>query len=121
MTGANVLPINCDALGDLDDGAARAIIDAAIRDAINDLEDRGAQDQKPRKVNIVLTFNLLDNGLVDCRAEAIAKVPNRKTASTIGEMRKDGRNHVVRFRKFSPTDPHQTTIEDTLEQGVSND
>lgn len=111
MSNSSILPITCDTLGELDYGASRAIIDAAIRDAINDLQDRG-EDGKPRKVAITITFGLLDNGLVEAKVEAIAKVPMRKTASTIGEVQRDGRNHRVAFRKYSPEDPAQTTIEE---------
>ncbi|HEY7328514.1 MAG TPA: hypothetical protein VH592_12775 [Gemmataceae bacterium] len=34
-------PLSCDTLGDLDGGAARAIVDAALREALADLDDRG--------------------------------------------------------------------------------
>jgi hypothetical protein len=108
--------ITCDTLGDLDQNAARLIIDAALRDAINDLEDRGQQDRKPRRVNIVVTFNLLDNGQVSATVEALAKVPMRKTASTIGEITRQGRNMQIMFSQHSPDNPDQLTVNDVLEQ-----
>lgn len=106
------LPISCDTIGMLDGGAARAIIDAAIRDAVADLEDRGHEDERPRKVEILLTLELLDNGQVGARVEAAAKVPRRRIASTIGEIRRDGQNMRVMFSQYAPDDPTQTTIDE---------
>jgi len=40
-------PLTCETIGDLDGGAPRAIIDAAIREALQDLDDRG-DDGQPR-------------------------------------------------------------------------
>jgi hypothetical protein len=105
-------PINCDTLGDLDGGAARAIVNAALRDAVNDLEDRAHQDKKPRKVVITLTFSHLENGLVDTRVEASVKAPARRTAPTIGEYKRDGSNMRVQFHPLNTDDPRQKAIED---------
>jgi hypothetical protein len=106
------LPICCDTIGKLDGGAARAVIDAAIRDAVADLEDRGHEDEKPRKVEILLTLEMLDNGQVGARVEAAAKVPRRRIASTIGEIRRDGRDMKVVFAEYAPDDPTQKTIDE---------
>lgn len=116
----SILPVSCDTLGDMDSGVARLIIDAAIRDAVNDLEDRGAQDGKVRKVNIVISFDLMDNGLVDARVEATAKLPARRTASTIGEVTQHGRGMSVSFRKYSPEDPRQSTLLDDSDRDVKS-
>ncbi len=113
----STLPITCDTLGELDGGAARAVIDAAIREAVSDLEDRGHQDEKPRKVKILLTFDLIDNGLVACRVEAAPVGPARRTASTIGHFRRDGSAMRVDFRRESPDNPNQTTIADFAPEG----
>lgn len=108
------LPVTCDTLGELDGGAARAVIDAAIREAVTDLEDRGADDEKPRKVKIMLTFELIDSGHVACRIEANPLGPPRRTASTIGQFRRDGGAMRVQFNSLSPDSPNQTTIEDYM-------
>lgn len=109
------LPVTAASLGKLDSGMAGLIIDAAIREAISDLEDRGFQDEKPRKVNIVLTFKLLDNGQVHANVEATPKVPMRKTASTVGEFKQGERGAQLMFREASPDDPRQTTIQEILD------
>jgi hypothetical protein len=105
--------ITCDTLGDLDRGAARLIIDAAIREALSDLEDRGADDGKPRKVTVDVTFKLLDNGEVAATVEAHARAPKRRTASTIAAF-KGGLTGEVRlmFRQGAPNDPTQRTIDE---------
>lgn len=106
--------ISCDTLGDLDGGAARLIIDAAIREAINDLDDRAGQDGKPRKVQVTLTLDLMDNGSdVAVSVEAIAKVPMRKTAATIAQVRQQaaGRAELV-YSVHAPEDHMQATIDE---------
>lgn len=106
------LPVTAETLGMLDGGAAKAIIDAAIREALFDLDDRGFQDGKPRRVEIILTFDLLDNGQVGTRVEAIAKAPRRRTAATIGAFRRENEGVRLVFAQGAPEDPHQTTIDD---------
>lgn len=108
--------VSCDSLGDLDYGAGRAIIDSAIRNALNDLEDVGPQDGKPRKVSITLTFKLMDNGQVGVKVDAVAKVPPRGSASTFTELRRDNKGIVASFRKYSPEDPNQATIDEVTDE-----
>ncbi len=102
-------------LGDLDGGRAEAIIDAAIKTAVADIDDRG-EDGKPRTVNIVVSLVRLPNseGKIAAHVEAEAKLPRRRTASTIGLVQqKHGKANLV-FQTEAPEDPHQTTI-DSLE------
>lgn len=103
--------ITCETLGDLDGGAARAIIDAAFREAVRDLEDRG-DDGKPRKVVVTVTFETLDNGHVETRVEAQAKIPQRRTASTIASIRRDQGAARLLFQTDAPDDPAQRTIDE---------
>lgn len=107
--------LDCDSIGSLDSGMARLVINSAIREAIQDLEDRGAQDGKPRKVNISITFDLLDNGQVAASVEAFAKAPARKTATTFGSLRTDGKEFKLIYSENSPQDPTQLTINDLHE------
>lgn len=100
-----------DTLGDLDGGAARAIIDAAIRDAVRDLDDRG-EDEKPRFVEVRLSLSRMDNGLLACHVEAAAKTPRRRTASTVGQVARRGGDVGVLFQTYAPEDPHQRTIDE---------
>lgn len=106
------LPITCETLGALDNGLAGQIIDAALREASFDIDDRG-QDGKPRKVEIHIVMKMLKNGQVVTTVEATPKVPRRKTAETIGQVKRvgPGRTNIV-FSQFAPEDPHQRTIDD---------
>lgn len=105
--------VSCNALGDLDNGRARAIIDAAIREAIGDLEDRAEYDEKPRDVIIKIRFELRKNKEVDVTVDAVAKMPPRKTAMTSGQIvDREGRAG-VRFSALAPDDPMQMTIDET--------
>lgn len=106
------LPIDADHIADLDFGGARVIINKAIVEAITDLEDRAVEDRRPRKVTINVTFDLLENGSVAAKVDAVAKVPPRRAAATVGELHGRGRDMRVVFRKHNPEDPGQSTIEE---------
>ncbi len=104
--------VSCNTLGDLDGGSARAIVDAAIREAVNDLEDRAEYDEKPRDVVIKLRFEMRKNREVDVTLDATAKMPPRRTAMTTGQIvAKDGRAG-VRFSALAPDDPMQGTFDE---------
>lgn len=111
-----ITPVTCDTLGQLDGGAARAIIDAAIRDAIRDLDDRG-EDDKPRKVEIVLTLTRREDAGVECTVEAAARVPRRRTASVVGRLRRSGAESQLLFQEWDNEAPDQTTIDDHVKEG----
>lgn len=102
----------CDTLGDLGQGAAREIINAAIRLAVADIDDRG-EDKKPRKVVIEMTMERLDNGLIDTTLTAIAKVPVYRTNSTIARISKrPGKEPSLDFNDMAGDDPDQRTIDE---------
>jgi hypothetical protein len=107
-----ILAVDADSLPELDNGAGRLIINKAIQEAIYDLEDRAAEDRKSRKVQILLTLDLLPNGTVSAKLDAVAKLPVRQAAATFGELHGRGRDMKVVFRKYSPDDPSQSTIEE---------
>lgn len=102
-----------DNLGELDDGRAALIIDAAIREALADLDDRG-DDEKPRKVKIELTLQIPDrsSGLVEATVDASAVIPKRRTATTYGRVAVENRFARLVFQTGAPDNPDQRTIEE---------
>ena len=105
------LPVTIDTLAELDSGAARLIINRAIEEAVRDMDDRG-DDGKPRKVEILLELSRMDNGLIACHVEASPKVPRRRTASTVGLIRRSGERSQLLFQQFDQDDPKQRTIDE---------
>ncbi len=103
-------------LGELDGGAARAIIEAAIREAMTDLDDRG-QDGLPRRVDVRLTVKQMPNGLVEAHVEATASVPKRRTNSTICRLKRSSdRSARLLFQDGAPDDPDQRTLDEASPQ-----
>lgn len=107
------MPLNLSVatIGHVDHGAAELIIDAAIKEALEDLDDRG-EDDKPRKVLIELSVQRMANGLVEAHVKAQAKLPPRQTASTIGSLAKRPKGVELMFQEFSPEDPAQPSFEE---------
>lgn len=90
-------PLTLDSVGDLANGAARHIIDAALNTVASDLEDRG-DDKKKRTVTITLEFCKLSNGDIDTTVQATPKVPAYKTPSTFAKLRMEGKRPVMVFQ-----------------------
>ena len=109
-------PLSYETLGDLDGGAARAIIDAAIAEALLDLDDRGI-DEQPRKVEILVTLKQMDSGQVVAHVEANPKLPRRRTAGTMARLKStlhNGKKSTrLLFQDGAPDDPDQRTIDET--------
>lgn len=104
--------ITLETLADLDNGTAGAVVNAAIRAALQDLDDRAEQDRKPRKVSITLTLNKLNSGVLAAHVEATAKVPAYKTKGTLANIKVDERGRVsAEFEPLSPSNPNQKVIE----------
>lgn len=104
--------LSCDTIGDLDGGIARLLIDKEIAKAVNDLDDRGEQDGKPRKVNI--TVELITNkGLVVGTVSVDAKLPPRVSNSTAmrPRMASKGQTEVL-FQASNGENPDQPTFND---------
>lgn len=108
--------LTCDTIGDQDNGIARHLIDNEITKAVNDLDDRGDEDGKPRKVVIEIEM-VSANGLVISTVSAQAKLPARRTRNTAGEMRMAGKGtHAIVFQANNPERPDQPTFNDVGEQ-----
>ncbi len=106
--------LHCDTLGDLSDGIARGIINAALRQAINDLEDRGG-DEKPRSVTITVTM-LARKGITAIDVTAKAALPSYRTDATAAKVAKragrDGVQAALQFQDMAPDNPDQRTIDE---------
>lgn len=107
-------------LAALDSGAAGAIVEAALREAVADLDDRG-QDQKPRQVLITVSMTQLENGQVAVDVDAAAKLPRRRTASTFCRIKKEVAGASLQFQEWSPEHPDQRTIDEALEANRGRD
>lgn len=107
------LKLDLAALGHLDGGAAAAIINAALLEAVRDVDDRG-EDGKSRSVEIKINLTKRPNGQVEVDVEAAAKCPRRRTASTCCNVRSDPASREARlvFQEYSPADPNQRTIDE---------
>ena len=103
--------INLDTLGDLDGGAARAIIDHEIARAVADVDDRG-EDDKARKVAIELTLKRLGNGLIETTVTAQAKLPARQTNATFARPKHSGGGVKLQFQEFDNQSPDQMAFDD---------
>ncbi len=104
-------------LGNLDGGAAELIIDAALKAAVADLDDRGA-DELPRKVQIEVELKQLDNKFIEAHVVAFARVPKRRTASTIGRLMRDQKQQSrLSFQSEAPDNPDQRTIDEVQFKG----
>lgn len=108
-------PLTIDTMGELDNGAARAIVNAAIKAAVADLDDRG-EDGKSRSVVITLEMGRLDNGLVASHVSAQVKLPARRTNSTLGMVQTRGGQSDVLFQTLAPDDPNQRTMDELEEK-----
>ena len=98
-------------LKDLAGGQVEATINAALRAAIADVEDRGS-DKKPRKVVIELVFTKLTNSSsafsVGCKATT--KIPAYVTDNTIGHVSFESGAPRLKFSPDSPENPDQQTL-----------
>lgn len=102
--------LSCDTLGDLHNGFARAIIDAALASAVRDVKDRGAQDEKKRKVVITVLIESIGGDGYAASVEATAKLPSYKIPPTVALEGQTG--DTIQFRADSPANPYQQTIND---------
>jgi hypothetical protein len=108
--------LTCRTLGDLGEGAAALVIDAALNEAMRDVDDRGHEDGKVRKVQITVELEKLDNGQVKASVEAAAMIPKRRTPSTFGNLRfgKTSETSEFHFQSLDRKDPDQRTIDELL-------
>ncbi|VTU01032.1 unnamed protein product [Gemmataceae bacterium] len=96
-------------VGQLAGGQAEAIINAALRAALRDTEDRGA-DKKPRKVTIELELRKLGES-ISATAKAKTTLPPYLTDPTIGELTMNDRGQPeMSFSPVAPENPHQPAV-----------
>jgi hypothetical protein len=98
--------LTLDSLGELAAGQAKATINAALRAAIRDTEDRGS-DKKPRKVTIEIEFKKASGDHVSATVKARTTVPPYVTDPTVAELVVDGANTQLLFSPSAPDNPDQ--------------
>jgi hypothetical protein len=108
--------LKCNTLGDLDNGQAGTIIDAALTKAINDLEDRGEEDGKPRTVTISVSLQK-SKGLTVIDVTASAKMPDFRSNATIAEARYKDQKHEMLFQDLNAENPNQPVFKEMDTQG----
>ncbi len=99
-------------LGELDGGRAAGIINAALKQAVADLDDRG-DDLKARKVTIVVEMEKSENsGHVFATVKAKTSLPEYKTGGTLAEFKQlpRGGGVALLFQPLSPHDPDQEPL-----------
>ena len=98
--------LTLETIGELAGGQAKATINAAIRSAMRDVEDRGA-DKKARKVTIELEFTKLGDS-VSVTVKTKNTVPSYQTDPTIGELTIEGNGQpLMNFSPVAPENPDQ--------------
>lgn len=110
--------LNSRNLADLGEGAAGAVIDAALEEALRDCDDRAHEDGKVRKVQITVELEKLDNGQTKASVEAAAVLPKRRTPGTIGNLRlgKTSGKSEFQFQTLDKDDPDQRTIDELIDR-----
>jgi hypothetical protein len=106
------VPLKCDNIGDLDGGVARHLIDREISRAVQDLRDRGEEDEKPRKVVIQLELTN-KNGLVVVDLACEAKLPPMRSNTTATKVRFVRNNEAeLLFQPGNRENPDQPILDD---------
>lgn len=108
---AKKVPLNLATLGQLSNGAAGLVIDAAMRSAVRDTEDRG-NDKKPRKVTIEIELRKLNDETVSAAVRAKTTLPPYLTEPTIAAIRIDGTDVQAEFNPHAADSPDQMTLGD---------
>lgn len=110
--------LNSKTIGDLNHGIVGRMIDSALANAVNDIDDRG-EDGKPRKV--VITLNISKRKKAEgiaIDAAVKATIPNYQSDFTDAEIAtgttgKGGRLHKgLKFRDDNPDRVDQPTFRD---------
>ncbi len=95
---------------ELSGGAGGAVIDAAIRKAVSDIEDRGLEDGKERKVNIQIVMKKIaeDTVMVDVVADASIPAFRSEPTRAVGRVR-EGKQYLL-FQATNPDNTEQPTF-----------
>lgn len=102
--------LTLDTLGDLSDGRARVVIDAALKAAFRDVADRG-HDGKSRKVVITVEMSKDETGeLVATDVQAIPKLPPYRTPATMAKIGVEHGEDTLVFQTENRDRPDQETF-----------
>lgn len=118
--------LRVDTIGNLDEGRAEAMVNAALRVAAADMEDRG-HDGLPRKVKIEVTMQKDGANVVLTTVAVKADLPpyrSDKTACKLGQRQtRQGPVATLLFQEFNSENPDQGTLPAMDEAGgeVPND
>ncbi len=110
------IAIDADTLGDLCDGAARLIINSALKTAIGDLDDRGQEDLKERKIQVVVGLKPRKGGGADVYVEAVPVLPKMRTNDHNTIIRRRSDKSELLFNAGSRLAADQTTLDDHIPQ-----
>lgn len=98
--------LSLDTLGQLAGGQAKATVNAALRAALRDTEDRGS-DKKARKVTIEVELKKIGDS-VSCVIKAKPTLPPYVTDPTIGDLTVGDRGQPeMSFSPVAPDNPDQ--------------
>jgi hypothetical protein len=100
--------LSLETIGELDGGRSAGIINAALKAAVADLDDRG-EDGKPREVNIKLKL-LKKKGNIFISAQAKTNMPAYQTDDTVGELRQTKSGIAIEFQPLAPENPQQEPL-----------
>lgn len=103
-------PLSLETVAGLSNGQALATINAAIRSAVSDIEDRGS-DKKARKVSIELEFKKVGDGIT-ATVKAKTSLPPYQTEPTYGEIVLNGGTAQMQFNPHCAENPNQGTLTD---------
>lgn len=101
--------LTIDTLGDLDEGAARVIINQEIQTVVRDLEDRGQEDGLVRSVTIKVEMSYLKGNILT-NVVAKAAIPARRSNSTVGKIRFFESEPRLLFQEHAGENPDQQTF-----------
>ena len=100
-----------DNIGELDNGNAGAIINKVLDAAVSDLDDRGGDDGKARKVVITLELWRLQEGVIAADVQAKWSGPAYATNPTQAKLRQQGKGVVgAMFQVQSPENADQEPL-----------
>lgn len=103
--------LTTDTLGDLDNGAARLIIDRDLRTAIQDLDDRGQEDGKVRSVTVKVEM-VYYKGRPIVTVQSTAALPPRRSNITVTDVRQKRDGEIcLAFQQHASDNPEQQTFE----------
>lgn len=113
------VPVTAETIHLLDDGAAGAAINAALKQMIRDTDDRGA-DGKVRKTVITLESIKVSDRDVAVTCEVGTTTPKYRTGGTIARLNVVGNTAELNFNAMAPDAPDQRTIDEVLDAQEKN-